>query len=84
MRVAYTLSLIHISGARSQDVGHMQTYLNALSGLYTAINNQTVDSAYGQNMSAAARLFQRQFSVAADGLVGLSLIHISSLDGSAA
>lgn len=57
-------------GARSQDVGHMQTYLNALSGLYTAINNQTVDSAYGQNMSAAARLFQRQFSVATDGLVG--------------
>ena len=46
-------------GARSQDVGHMQTYLNALSGLYTAINNQTVDSAYGQNMSAAARLLQQ-------------------------
>ena len=57
-------------GARSQDVGHMQARLNELSKLYTAISSQTVDSAYGQNMSAAARLFQRQFSLAADGLVG--------------
>ena len=57
-------------GARSQDVGHMQTRLNELSKLYTAISSQTVDSAYGQNLSAAARLFQRQFSLAADGLVG--------------
>ena len=57
-------------GARSQDVGHMQTRLNELSKLYTAISSQTADSAYGQNMSAAARLFQRQFGLAADGLVG--------------
>ena len=38
-------------GARSQDVGHMQTRLNELSKLYTAISSQTADSAYGQNMS---------------------------------
>ena len=48
----------------------MQTRLNELSKLYTAISSQTADSAYGQNMSAAARLFQRQFGLAADGLVG--------------
>lgn len=58
------------SGSRSQDVSHMQTYLNALSALYTAISRQSVDSAYGQNMTQAAHVFQRQFSLAADGTVG--------------
>ena len=64
----------------SQDVRHMQGRLNEVARIYTGINTQTVDGAYGNNMTNAVRRFQRQFSLSADGILGkdtwLSLIHI--------
>ncbi len=57
-------------GEHSQDVGHMQRALNTLAQVYTGINSQTADERYGNNMSAAARRFQQQFGLAADGQVG--------------
>lgn len=58
-------------GQRSEDVRHMQTLLNQIAITYTAINPQTVDGAYGNNMSAAVRRFQQQFGLSADGLLGV-------------
>ena len=49
-------------GDRSQDVRHMQGRLNEVARIYTGINTQTVDGAYGNNMTNAVRRFQRQFS----------------------
>lgn len=58
------------SGMTGQDVRHMQRYLNALALIYTAINTQSIDGNYGNNMSNAVRLFQRQFSLTIDGTIG--------------
>lgn len=58
------------SGSRGQDVRHMQEHLNEISRLYTGINAQAVDSAYGNNMSSAVRRFQLQFGLASDGTLG--------------
>lgn len=58
------------NGMRGQDVSHMQRYLNALALIYTAINVQAVDGAYGTNMTNAVKLFQRQFSLTIDGVIG--------------
>ena len=73
-------------GSRGPDVVRMQQKLNYLANLYTAINRQMVDGAYGPRMEAAVRRFQTQFGLTADGAVGratweritsvLSLIHI--------
>ena len=57
-------------GARSEDVRHMQLRLNEIARTYTGINSQTVDGAYGANMSDAVRRFQRQFGLSADGILG--------------
>ena len=57
-------------GDRSQDVRHMQGRLNEVARIYTGINTQTVDGAYGNNMTNAVRRFQRQFSLSADGILG--------------
>ena len=57
-------------GDRSQDLRHMQGRLNEVARIYTGINTQTVDGAYGNNMTNAVRRFQRQFSLSADGILG--------------
>ena len=48
----------------------MQVRLNQLSPVYTAINYQTVDGKYGNNMTNAVRRFQAQFGITADGVIG--------------
>ena len=58
------------SGSRSQDVRHMQLRLNEIARIYTAINAQTVDGAYGDNMTNAVRRFQAQFGLTVDGTIG--------------
>lgn len=57
-------------GENSQDVAQMQRHLNELGKAYTAIQQQTADGKYGDNTAAAARRFQRQFGLAADGIIG--------------
>lgn len=57
-------------GSNSSDVAYMQTLLNAIQLLYNAINHQTVDGKYGSNMTQAVRLFQEQFGLSIDGLLG--------------
>lgn len=51
-------------------VMNMQTRLNNVSPVYTAINYQSADGKYGNNMTNAARRFQGQFGLAADGIIG--------------
>ena len=58
------------SGNVSKDVGQMQRHLNSASKVYTAIANQSVDNHFGNNMLNAVKLFQRQFGLSADGIVG--------------
>lgn len=58
------------NGSRSQDVTHMQRLLNDCARVYTAINTQAVDGVYGSNMTSAVRLFQRQFGLSNDGVLG--------------
>ncbi len=57
-------------GASGTDVANMQTRLNRLSGTYTAINRQTVDGKFGQNMYSAVIRMQRQFGLTPDGAIG--------------
>lgn len=58
------------SGSHSSDVSHMQLLLNSITPPYTAINRQTVDASYGNNMANAVRRFQRLFSLSTDGIIG--------------
>lgn len=51
-------------------VMNMQTRLNNVSPVYTAINYQSADGKYGNNMTNAVRRFQGQFGLAADGIIG--------------
>lgn len=57
-------------GSRNEDVRHMQLRLNEVARIYTAINSQTVDGAYGNNMTNAVRRFQAQFGLSVDGTIG--------------
>lgn len=57
-------------GMRGQDVRHMQNLLNAIARVYTAVNTQSADGVYGENMTNAVRRFQHQFGLAADGVLG--------------
>lgn len=57
-------------GQNSDDVKYMQGNLNYIDSLYTAIPRQSVDGIYGSNMSTCVRLFQKQFGLSADGLLG--------------
>lgn len=58
------------NGSNSQDVGHMQSYLNNLALTYTAINKETVDNNYGSNNTAATQRFQKQHGLPGDGVIG--------------
>ncbi len=57
-------------GMAGIDVGNLQVKLNKITHIYSAINYQTVDGIYGNNMSSAVTRFQQQFGLKADGLVG--------------
>lgn len=51
-------------------VMNMQTRLNNVSPVYTAINYQSADGKYGNNMTNAVRRFQGQFGLTTDGIIG--------------
>lgn len=57
-------------GSNGTDVANMQNRLNRLATVYTAINTQSVDGRFGQNMYNATIRFQRQHGLAADGVIG--------------
>ena len=57
-------------GSSGTDVINMQMRLNRLSSVYTAINRQTVDGKFGQNMYNAVVRFQRQHGLSPDGVIG--------------
>lgn len=57
-------------GSTGVAVRNMQTRLNGISPVYSAINYQNVDGAYGNSMTNAVRRFQGQFGLTADGLIG--------------
>lgn len=57
-------------GSSGIAVANMQSKLNGLSTVYSAIKVQIVDGKFGQNTTNATRIFQKQFNLAADGLIG--------------
>ena len=57
-------------GSSGTAVRNMQLRLNQVSPVYNAINYQTVDGQYGNNMTNAVRRFQAQFGLTADGIIG--------------
>ena len=57
-------------GTEGAAVLAMQTKLNLISPVYTAVNKQTADGKYGKNMENAVRRFQGQFGLVADGIIG--------------
>lgn len=57
-------------GASGASVMNMQTRLNNISPVYSAINYQVADGKYGTNMTNAVRRFQGQFGLNADGIIG--------------
>lgn len=57
-------------GSQGIAVQNMQTKLNRMNPVYTAINYQTADGIYGNNMTNAVRRFQAQFGLKADGIIG--------------
>lgn len=59
-----------ILGENSTDVIYMQSTLNAIQTVYSAIIRQTEDGNYDENMVHAVRLFQKQFNVPANGILG--------------
>ena len=57
-------------GSSGVHVVNMQTRLNRLATVYTAINTQTGDGKFGHNMYNAVLRFQKQHGLAADGIIG--------------
>lgn len=57
-------------GSNGPDVYTMQQKLNMIARLYTAINTQNTDGIYGNNMTKAVRIFQKQFNLNPDGIIG--------------
>lgn len=57
-------------GSQGPPVITMQTKLNEITPVYTPINRQSVDGAFGQNMANATRLLQKQFGLASDEIIG--------------
>lgn len=56
-------------GSSGVHVVNMQNRLNRLAGVYTAINTQTVDGKFGQNMYNAVLRFQKQHGLNPDGVI---------------
>ena len=59
-------------GSRGPTVLLMQTRLNICVPVYPAINRLTEDGKFGQNTANATRLFQKQFGLTADEVIGES------------
>ena len=57
-------------GDSGRQVTNMQTRLNNVQPVYTAINYQSADGKYGSNMTNAVRRFQGQFGLTVDGIIG--------------
>lgn len=57
-------------GSSGSNVTVMQQYLNGLGVVYTGVNRLNVDGKYGAATRDAVRRFQKQFSLAADGVIG--------------
>lgn len=57
-------------GSSGASVTYMQTLLNGIANVYTAINKLTVDGKFGTNTKNATLRFQKQFSLSADGVIG--------------
>ncbi len=57
-------------GDSGRQVLNMQTRLNNIQPVYTAINYQSADGRYGTNMTNAVRRFQGQFGLKTDGIIG--------------
>lgn len=57
-------------GSSGSDVSNMQERLNHIAETYTAINTQTVDGKFGQNMYQSVIRFQLQLGLTADGVIG--------------
>jgi len=57
-------------GDSGRQVMNMQTRLNNIQPVYTAINYQSADGRYGTNMTNAVRRFQGQFGLKTDGIIG--------------
>lgn len=57
-------------GSKGTPVSTMQTRLNEIMPVYRPISRQTVDGEFGQNMANATRLFQKQFGLLPDEIIG--------------
>ncbi|MEG3030198.1 MAG: peptidoglycan-binding protein [Oscillospiraceae bacterium] len=57
-------------GSKGPAVLNMQAKLNEVCPVYTPISKQTADGSFGPNMANATRLFQKQFSLTADEIIG--------------
>ncbi len=58
------------SGSTGYAVLFMQQQLNIVATRYTAINRLNTDSKFGSNTTEATKLFQKQFSLSPDGIIG--------------
>ncbi len=57
-------------GSRGEAVTTIQTWLSALSRVYTSIPSVTPDGVFGEGTDSAVRAFQRQFGITPNGVVG--------------
>lgn len=57
-------------GSRGDDVRTMQTYLNVIRTTYTKIPFLTADGIFGPLTENAVRIFQGQFNLVQDGVIG--------------
>ncbi len=57
-------------GSTGVAVVTMQTKLAALAPTYTALNTPAIDGIFGQDTANATRLFQKQFGLAGDEIIG--------------
>ena len=58
------------AGARGQDVRQMQRHLNTIASVYTGVGSASADGRFGDATAGQVRRFQRQFGLAADGVIG--------------
>ena len=69
-------------GSSGSVIVDMETLLNRIAKVYTAINTETVDGKFGSNMYNAVVRFQRQFGLSSDGVIGPNTWNkIVSVDG---
>jgi len=59
-------------GSQGSDVAFMQTELNEIDAWYGNLGTAKIDGVYGETTRLTVRLFQRQFGLTADGILGHS------------